>query len=298
MAELEPAVRAIVDRSLESVLATEQVDIVSTFSDQVPAQTVCSLLGLPDDDVAQVLHFTFATGMLLDGVTDLEGMAQGAAAALELGAFVQTRYDGELAKVPEDRSGLLGVFAGMFEAGEVTMTEVGSMLLVFVTAGSETTASLMATAIETLAEDQELQERLRRDPSGIPDAIEIFLRENGPFQFHYRYVPADTMIGGVAIPAESCVMLMWAAANRPAPGVKEQETAEEEEQRLAPHFAFGRGIHFCIGAPVARMETRIALEQLLASTKSFRLDPANPMTRRPSIFIRRHGTLPLLIEKT
>jgi len=298
MAELEPAVRAIVDRSLESVLATEQIDIVSTFSDQVPAQTVCSLLGLPDDDVAQVLHFTFATGMLLDGVTDLEGMAQGAAAALELGAFVQTRFDGELAKAPEDRSGLLGVFAGMFEAGEVTMTEVGSMLLVFVTAGSETTASLMATAIETLAEDQELQERLRRDPSGIPDAIEMFLRENGPFQFHYRYVPADTMIGGVAIPAESCVMLMWAAANRPAPGVKEQETAEEEEQRLAPHFAFGRGIHFCIGAPVARMETRIALEQLLASTKSFRLDPANPMTRRPSIFIRRHGTLPLLIEKT
>ena len=265
MAELEPAVRAIVDRSLESVLATEQVDIVSTFSDQVPAQTVCSLLGLPDDDVAQVLHFTFATGMLLDGVTDLEGMAQGAAAALELGAFVQTRFDGELAKAPEDRSGLLGVFAGMFEAGEVTMTEVGSMLLVFVTAGSDTTASLMATAIETLAEDQGLQERLRRDPSGIPDAIEMFLRENGPFQFHYRYVPADTMIGGVAIPAESCVMLMWAAANRPAPGSKEQETADKEEERLVPHFAFGRGIHFCIGAPVARMETRIALEQLLAS---------------------------------
>jgi cytochrome P450 len=296
MAELEPAVRAIVDRALESVLATEQVDIVSTFSDQVPAQTVCSLLGLPDDDVAQVLHFTFATGML-DGVTDLEGMAQGATAALELGAFVQTRFDGELAKAPEDRSGLLGVFAGMFEAGEVTVTEVGSMLLMFVIAGSETTASLMATAIETLAKDQELQERLRRDPSGIPDAIEMFLRANGPAQFHYRYVPADTMIGGVAIPAESCVMLMWAAANRPAPGSKEQETAEEEEQRLAPHFAFGRGIHFCIGAPVARMETRIALEQLLASTKSFRLDPGNPMSRRRSIFIRRHQTLPLIIER-
>lgn len=121
--------------------------LVSTFSDQVPAQTVWSLLGLPDDDVAQVLHFTFTTGMLLDGVTDLEGMGQGAAAA-----------------------------------------------------------------------------------------IEMFLREDGPFQFHYRYVPADTMIGGVAIPTESYVMLMWAAANRPGPGSKEQETAEEEEQRSAQHF--------------------------------------------------------------
>ncbi len=92
-------------------------------------------------------------------------------------------------------------------------------------------------------------------------------------------------------------MLMWAAANRPASSSNEQETAEEEEQRLAPHFVFGRGIHFCIGAPAARMETRLALEQLLVSTKSFRIDPDNPMVRRPSIIIRRHGTLPLLLEK-
>ena len=297
VAELDPAVRAIVDRFLEGVLARERVDVVSTFCDPVPAQTVCSLLGLPADDVDRVLQFAYATGSLLDGVTDLDGMNRAATGAIELGIFVHTRFEEELAKVPDDRGGLLGVFAGMFEAGEVTKDEVSSMLTVFVTAGSETTASLMATAIEILAHDEELQERLRRDPAGIPDAIETFLRKDGPFQFHYRFVPADTSIGGVAIPAESRVMLMWAAANRPAPESTQQDHADGDERRPAPHFAFGRGIHFCIGAPVARMETRIGLEQLLASTKSFRIDPDNVMVRRPSIFIRRHATLPLLIER-
>lgn len=297
VAQLEPAVRDIVDRYLEPVLAGGRTDIVSAFSDPVPAQTVCSLLGLPADDVSQVLHFAFATGSLLDGVTDIEGMNRAATAALELGIFVHTRFEEELSKEPEQRAGLLGIFAAMFEAGEVTNQEVVSMLTVFVTAGSETTASLMATAIETLARDQELQDRLRRDPSAIPDAIEVFLRENGPFQFHYRYVPFDTSIGGVEIPAESRVMLMWAAANRPSPDEIDQPTDDDVDRRLPPHFAFGRGLHFCIGAPVARMETRIGLERLLASTTSFRIDPEVPMVRRPSIFIRRHGSLPLLIEK-
>jgi hypothetical protein len=184
------------------------------------------------------------------------------------------------------------------DAGELTEIEVLSMLTVFVSAGSETTASLLATAIETLARDPELQERLRQDPSGIPDAIELMLREDGPFQFHFRYVPNDTSLGGTVIPAGSRVLLMWAAANRPAPGAAEWSAvvSESDSGRIPPHFAFGRGIHFCIGAPVARLEARVALTRLLAATRSFAIDPDSPPTRRPSIFIRRHATLPLVVE--
>jgi cytochrome P450 len=100
----------------------------------------------------------------------------------------------------------------------------------------------------------------------------------------------------VAIPAHSRLLLMWAAANRPAPGAADDSGELDLEARPLPHFAFGRGLHFCIGAPVARMETRLALERLLAATSSIELDPAAAPTRRPSIFIRRHATLPVVVE--
>jgi cytochrome P450 len=190
---------------------------------------------------------------------------------------------------------LLGVFSSQIESGEVSAGEVVDMLVVLVSAGSETTASLIATTIATLAQDPELQQRLRAHPEELPAALERILRADGPFQFHYRYVPADTELGGVHIPAQSRVLLMWAAANRPAPGDPALPVIDDE-RGPAPHFAFGRGLHFCIGAPVARLEARLAIERLLAATDHFELDPDRPAVRRPSIFIRRHAALPLRVR--
>ena len=297
VAELEPEVERIVDEQLAIVLDTGRLDIVASFSDVVPARTVCALLGLPDGDSAKVIEYTLGTGALLDGVTTIDGMGAAATSAIELAVHMHQRMDEMLERASEDRVGMLGVFADQLDAGEVSRDEVSSMLTVFVTAGSETTASLMATCIETLARDPQLQDRLRAQPELISNVIERILRDSGPFQFHYRYTPADTELGGVVIPAHSRVLLMWAAANRPAPAAIDEPAEFDLEARPAPHFAFGRGLHFCIGAPVARMETRLALERLLAASASITLDPDSAATRRSSIFIRRHATLPVVIEK-
>ncbi len=297
VADLEPEVLRIIDEQLAIVLDAGRLDIVAAFSDVIPARTVCALLGLPQEDSSKVIAFTLGTGALLDGVTTIDGMGAAATSAIELAVHMHERMDEMLARAPEERVGMLGVFADQLDAGEVTRDEVSAMLTVFVTAGSETTASLMATCIETLARDPQLQNLLRARPELIPNALECILRESGPFQFHYRYTPADTELGGVAIPAHSRVLLMWAAANRPAPDAPDATEDLDLEARPAPHFAFGRGLHFCIGAPVARMETRLALERLLASTSSIQLDPDAAPTRRPSIFIRRHATLPVVVEK-
>jgi cytochrome P450 len=156
-------------------------------------------------------------------------------------------------------------------------------------AGTETTSSLIANSIEILARDGDLQDGLRREPEQIPEAIEGILRDDGPFQFHYRWTISDATLGDTHIPASSRVLLMWAAANRP--GVD-----EPDDGLPRPHFAFGRGLHFCIGAPLARLESRLALERLLATTRRVTLDPDRPPTRRPGIMLRRHSSLHVVLD--
>jgi cytochrome P450 len=297
VAALEPAITRIVDDQLGVLLAGPggAVDAVAIFSDPVPVRTIFELIGLPGEDAARINQLVSDTGALLDGVTLREGMSAAMHAAMELTAYVREHLERSLEMPADERRGLLGVFSSQIESGEVTAGEVGDMLVVLVSAGSETTASLIATTIVTLAQDPALQQHLRAHPEELPDALERILRADGPFQFHYRYAPGDTELGGVSIPARSRVLLMWAAANRPAAGDTSPPVVDAD-RGPAPHFAFGRGLHFCIGAPVARLEARIAIERLLEATDHFELDPALPEVRRPSIFIRRHAALPLLVR--
>jgi cytochrome P450 len=292
---LEPAVIRIVTEHLDVMLESGHADFVAAFGDLVPARTICEVVGLPSADAPQIVTSVSGVGALLDGVTHGDGMGDAVHAAMDLIVYVQRELDAALGRPAEERSGLLAVFAEGIESGTVHADEARDMLLVLVSAGSETTASLLATAVETLARDPELQEQLRSDPARLPGAIEDILRTNGPFQFHYRATPHDTMLGGTTIPANSRVLLMWAAANRPSSDGLDDVPDTSEDRGPAPHFAFGKGLHFCIGAPVARLEARIALEQLLTRTASITLDTERPPTRRPSIFIRRHASLPIII---
>ena len=295
VAGLEPAATQIVTAKLDSMLQSSHVDFVAAFADLVPALTICEVIGLAPDDAPQIVTTVSALGALLDGVTHADGMGPATHAAMDLIVYAQRQLQSALDRPADKRSGLLAVFAEGIESGTVDAGEARDMLLVLVSAGSETTASLLATAVETLARDQEIQERLRRDPACIPGAIEDILRTDGPFQFHYRATPRDTTLGGTPIPANSRVLLMWAAANRPSPDGPVDDSDSSEDRGPAPHFAFGKGLHFCIGAPLARLEARIAIEQLLARTASIALDPERPPTRRPSIFIRRHASLPIVV---
>ena len=161
-----------------------------------------------------------------------------------------------------------------------------------IAAGTETTSSLIATTIEMLARDEALQDSLRRQPDLIPETLEDILRSNGPFQFHYRYTRVDAVLGGTTIPANSRVLLMWAAANRPDHAEPVSPVVEGGGSRRAPHYAFGRGLHFCIGAPLARLEAKVVIEQILRRTSRITLDEQGPM-RRPSISLRRHVVLPV-----
>jgi cytochrome P450 len=218
-----------------------------------------------------------------------------ATAALDLSDYAATQLRATLASGPPPEGTLLGVVSNAVGDGTVTLDEGVNLLLQLLNAGTETTTSLIGRAIHRLALDPGAQDRLRRRPEQTPDFIEGVLRREGPFQFHYRWTPAQTELGTTTIPAQSRVLLMWAAADRPHPDGTDPETGADDGD-LRGHHAFGRGIHFCIGAHLARLEARLAIEQLLAGTDLFQLDPSRPPTERRTIFLRRHTTLPIRVR--
>lgn len=289
---LRPDIERIVDEQLTTMLGAGPVDAVAGFGDAVATRVVCRLIGLPEVLWPRISDLVLRTGALLDGVTTRAGTDAASVAALELASIVHEQLDRVRALPPDDQPGLLGVFGTDVAAGETTEQEVENILMILVSAGSETTATLIATATDALARDPDLQARLRAEPNGVAEFLEDTLRDDGPFQFHYRHAPADTTIGGAVIPAGSRVLLMWAAANRPAPRAGQATGAEGPQP---PHYAFGKGLHFCIGAPVARLEARLAIERLLVRTAAITLVPDDPPTRRPSIFLRRYQRLPVVL---
>jgi len=291
----EAALRAAFDRLLDPLLVTGGGDAVSALCDPFPAIGLCHLAGVPVEDVDKIVAMVSRTSRLLDGITDDDGMVDAAMGALELAAYGLDRLHAALAQ-PGDAPNLMGVLAAAVDDKTLTTDEAANILVQLFTAGTETTTSLIARAIETLATHPALQDQLRAGPDLIAAFLEEVLRRAGPFQFHYRWTPADTTLGHTRIPAGSIVLLMWAAGDRCGPGESPARAPFEPDDRIGPHLAFGRGIHFCIGAHLARLEARVAMERLLARTTDIQLDPGQSPTMRPSLSIKRMTSLPIQLS--
>jgi cytochrome P450 len=169
------------------------------------------------------------------------------------------------------------------------------ILVVLLGAGIESTASLIGNAVRLLAERPRLQAELRGDPRLVPAFVEETVRLEAPFRFHYRAVTRDCELGGVPLRVGHRLMLSWASANRDASVFERPDEIDLRRRFPRHHVSFGRGIHFCVGAPLARLETRVVVEELLARTRRIEIDPARPSRYVPSLFVRRPAWLELRV---
>jgi cytochrome P450 len=140
-------------------------------------------------------------------------------------------------------------------------------------AGQDTTATLVGNAMRIIAERPDVQGQLRADPALIPDFLEEVLRFSGPVKASFRLARKNTSLCGVDIPAGTCVMLTIAAINRDPRRYDEPADFKMGRPKAKEHLAFGRGIHTCPGAALARTEARISLERLLKRLDRIELDP-------------------------
>lgn len=158
-------------------------------------------------------------------------------------------------------------------------------------AGQETTVRLLSSALKILAENADLQEQLRRDPDRVPNFVEEALRFESPIRGDFRLARATTTVGGVEIPAGTVVMVHYGAANRDPRQFDKPDVFDLDRHNARRHIAFGRGVHSCIGAPLARAEAKVIIQRLLASTRAIEVDEA----RHGALDARRYDYVPTYI---
>jgi cytochrome P450 len=254
---------------------------------------VARLLGLPGTDLDRLLGWAMTGGELLAGTADLARMTQLTTETARLHAYLDHHLDAALAAPPAN---LLGDLAQAVRDGQLDRDHARGILVVLVGAGGESTASLIGSATRLVASDPALQGTLRADPAALPTFVEEVVRLESPFKGHYRVVRHPTTLGGQVLPAGHRLLLLWAAANRDAATFAEPDTIDLTRRVPRQHLGFGRGIHFCVGAPLARLEARVVLEELLARTSDVALDAARPPVHIPSIFVRRLAHLHLRLR--
>jgi cytochrome P450 family 144 len=292
MAALEPEIVDIAARCLAEALELGSFDFMTVVGNAVPITVISQLIGFPDGHPDRLLQAAFDSTSLLGATLPLSELEKLVTRSGEIEAWIADHL-AVAAQQPADD--ILGAMARGIDAGALGAGEGCIILHTLLSAGGESTTSLLGNAVRLLSENQDLQQELRRHPELIPAFIEEVLRLESPFRFLMRFVPETTTLGDVEVPVGNTVLLFWGAANRDPAEFENPDEIVLDRRIPRRHVAFGRGIHHCVGAPLARLEARIVLTMLLDQTSSISLDAEHPPQRVESLMVRRHQHLPIQV---
>ncbi|MDO8431489.1 MAG: cytochrome P450 [Candidatus Binatus sp.] len=292
--ELEPHIRQIASDLLDQAEARGEFDLMADFANVLPVKVIAHMLGVPPE-----LNATFKkwSDILIEGGNNVPGQPpppQVIAAVDEIGEYFTTEIE-RRRKTPG--ADLVSALIAAHDEGEVlSSADLLSFVTLLLVAGNETTTNLIGNGMLALGRNPEQFAKLKRAPELLPSAIEEMLRYDGPVQSTARFPKAAVEVGGTEIPAGAITLVVIAAANRDPAQFKDPERFDIA-RHPNDHLAFGEGIHFCIGAPLARMEAAVAFESMLARFPRLDLkDPAFKPAYKGSYFLRGLGSLPMAIN--
>jgi cytochrome P450 len=292
MAAIEPQVRDYAVRKLDPLVGQKGFDFILDLGAEIPMRTIGMLLGIPEED-QQAIRNNIDEGLRLEeGVMPEVDFSQGGATDSDYGAYIDWRVEH-----PSDdlMTELLNAEFTDVDGTVRTLTrdEILGYIGLLSGAGNETTTRLIGWAGKLLAEHPEQRSQMAADPSLIPAAIEECLRYEPPSPVQSRYVTKDVEHYGHTVPAGSVMVILNASANR-----DEREFDDPDRfdihRKAQRHLSFGYGLHFCLGAHLARLEARVALEEVLKRFPEWEVDTANAVQARTST-VRGWEKLPVLL---
>lgn len=284
-------VEEITHELLDKAEKERNVDLMTAYSLPIPVTVIREMLGVNGDEMDELRHSIRA---LSDGMSGLTMLRTFLFDMPKAGRFIERMIEHKRANPGDD------ILTGLIEAEEdgerLTQDELVAMVFLLIIAGYETTVHLINNAVITLLTHQEQLERLRAEPELMESAIEEILRFSGPIEGTKPFYPTeDITYSGVTIPKGAMVMPLLGAANRDP---RQFENPHEFDIARTPnrHLGFSQGIHYCLGAPLARMETKVALTNLLERNPNLRLavDPEDLKAQSLPGWIR-HMSVPVTL---
>ncbi|MFE5567695.1 cytochrome P450 [Amycolatopsis japonica] len=300
VADLEPRIAALTNELLDAVDGTDSMELVTHLAYPLPVIVIAELLGIPASDrdlfkewVDTLLRNSQQRSLIKQTEKDKKAAEETSAQVKNLVNYLSEHVDDRRRNPREDL--LTKLVEAEVDGTKLTQNEVVNFANVLLLAGHITTTMLLGNTVLCLDSHPDEYRRVRADRTLLPATIEESLRFLSPFALVARATTTEVELGGQTIPADSMLGIWVAAANRDPrtftdPGVFDPARAHN------PHLAFGRGIHFCIGAPLARLEGKTALNILLDRFPDLRTDPAVPPSFIPSPHMTGVNELRLLLK--
>lgn len=271
---LQPDIRSLVDGLLDRVAEKDQFEVVEDFAYPLPVAVICRLLGVPLEDEPQFSRASALLAQALDPFSTITGVpAEVANERQQAGTWLRDYFHGLIDK-RRSRPGedlLSGLIAVEESGDQLTEEEIVSTCNLLLIAGHETTVNLIGNAVLAMLRNPGQWAALGADADRAPAIVEETLRYDPPVQLAGRIALADMVIGGVEVPAGDVMMLLLAGANRD-PAEYDRPDVFDPDRKNLRHLGFGRGAHYCLGAPLARLEASVALAAVAARFPNARLD--------------------------
>jgi len=297
VAALEPRIRALSKELLDRGSQGSVIDLAADYSVPMAMQVIAGMIGIPD---AEWPRFRFWSDVILKLSYSRSGGEEAERSVQDFRTITAEMSEYLVGMIDERRCTprpdlLTGLIEAEVEGQRLTHQEILGFIQLLIVAGQETTANLINNAMLCFMDHPAELQQLRDDPALLPGAIEEVLRYRSPLQWMMRTPRQDIEMHGQTIPAGKLVLCVIGSANRD-PGRFPDPDRFDIRRDPNPHIAFGHGIHFCLGAALSRLESRIALTDLLDRFRDFKLVSSQPWVPRQGLNVHGPATLPLRFQ--